>query len=262
MAHAGRTCIAQHLPKLRERYRPDCVIANVDNAAHGMGVTSSILEELQAVGVDVFTGGNHVWDKKEGRQALSQWPNLVRPCNHPIPLPGSASFLYTTPDGGKILIFQMLGTFPAQAPVDNPFIAADRFIQDFTLGANISAIFVDFHADITSEKMALAYYLDGRVSAVIGTHTHIPSCDTMILPKGTAYQTDTGMCGDYQSVIGMNPQAAIDRFLFPYKTVSLTPAEGEATLCGTLVDINASGLACAIAPIRVGGILTGSLPEA
>jgi metallophosphoesterase (TIGR00282 family) len=261
MARAGRASVARHLPEIKARYRPDCVIANVDNAAHGIGVTSSVLEELQEAGIDVFTGGNHVWDRKESRQALSQYPHLVRPYNHVVSLPGTSLFSYTLPDGGKVLIFQLLGSLASKVPVENPFIAADRALQNTLLGSNPSAIFVDFHADITSEKMALAYYLDGRVSAVIGTHTHIPSCDTQILPKGTAYQTDTGMCGDYRSVIGMAPQGAIDRFLCPYARTPLASTKGEATFCGILLDIEPSGLARSAAPIRLGGVLSAYLPE-
>jgi metallophosphoesterase (TIGR00282 family) len=238
------------------------VIANVDNAAHGIGVTAEIVQQLHDVGVDICTGGNHVWDKKEGRQALAHCPHLVRPYNQLIPLPGVGSVQFSLPDGKKIVVVQLLGNLHLSVPVENPFIAIDRFLTSYTLGKSVAAIFVDFHADATSEKMALAHYLDGRVSAVIGTHTHIPSADTFILPHGTAYQTDVGMCGDYLSVIGMAPKAAIDRFLYPYKTIPLTPTEAEATLCGVLIDIDpSSGRAHTIAPIRLGGALSEYLPE-
>ncbi|MDR0406688.1 MAG: YmdB family metallophosphoesterase [Holosporales bacterium] len=261
VARAGRECIEKHLPHLRKHYKLDCVIANVDNAAHGIGVTVEIVDQLHTAGVDVCTGGNHVWDKKEGRQALERCPWLIRPYNHPIALPGNGVCIYPLPNGGKIVILQLLGSLYTKIPVENPFTAADRVLKDYILGKNISAIFVDFHAEATSEKMALAYYLDGRVSALIGTHTHIPTADTFILPKGTAYQTDAGMCGDYNSVIGMVPKTAIDCFLYPYHTDSLMPTEDEATLCGTLIDIDpSSGRPHTILPIRIGGILPQSLP--
>ncbi|MDR2416565.1 MAG: YmdB family metallophosphoesterase [Holosporales bacterium] len=260
-SRAGRQCVESHLPILRKRYSPSCVIANVDNAAHGIGVTLEIVQQLHEMGVDICTGGNHVLDRKESRQALTQCPYLIRPLNHLVSLPGADNCLFSLPNGEKIVVFQLLGSMHMPTPVESPFIAADRFLRNYTLGRSVSAVFVDFHAEVTSEKMALAHYLDGRVSAVIGTHTHIPSADTFILPKGTAYQTDTGMCGDYASVIGMMPKAAIDRFLYPYHTIPLTPTKGEATLCGTLIDINpSSGQAQAIFPIRLGGVLPAHLP--
>lgn len=263
MARMGRTCVARHLPALRKRYRIDCVIANVDNAAHGIGVTTDIVNQLHTAGVDVCTGGNHVWEGKESRQALERCPRLIRPYNHVVSLPGAGICTYPLPDGGKVVVLHLLGSRHMKLPVENPFVASDRVLKEYAMGKNVSAIFVDFHAEATSEKVALAHYLDGRVSAVIGTHTHIPTADTLILPEGTAYQTEAGMCGDYNSVIGMVPKTAIDHFLYPYRTASLSPTGGEATLCGTLIDIDpSSGHARAISPLRVGGILPEHLPEA
>jgi metallophosphoesterase (TIGR00282 family) len=263
VGRSGRTCLVRHLPELRKKYKPQCVIVNVDNAAHGIGVTQDIVQQLHDAGVDICTGGNHVWDKKDGRHALEQCPRLIRPYNHlPVPLPGADSCIFPLPDGGKIVVVQLLGGLCMDVPVETPFIAIDRFLKNYTLGKSVAAIFVDFHAEKTSEKMALAHYLDGRVSAVIGTHTHVPSADAMILPCGTAYQTDAGMCGDYTSVIGVNPKGAIGRFLHPYCVTPFSPTEGESTLCGTLVDIDPfSGHALAVFPIRAGGVLSGFLPD-
>jgi metallophosphoesterase (TIGR00282 family) len=174
-------------------------------------------------------------------------------------IPGSGVFEATTVDGRKIVTIHLLGRVHMSLIGENPFLHADKLLAKYKLGKNVNAIVVDFHADVTSEKNALGHYLDGRVSAVVGTHTHIPTADERILPGGTAFQTDIGMCGDYDSIIGMQKNA-LERFAKGYSYQKLSPASGEATLCGAVIDVNdKTGLAKAIKPVRVGGILNASL---
>lgn len=255
---SGRDALIKHLPMLKEKLTPDAIIVNGDNAAHGRGITAAICEELFGLGVDCITSGDHVWDQREIISVIDNEKRLIRPINYSPKAPGVGSFSKQLPTGQKLTVVHVQGQlFMKEA--DNAFTALDRFLDAERLGKN-TAIFVDIHAEATSEKMAMAQYLDGRVSAVIGTHTHIPTADAQIFKKGTAFQTDAGMTGDFDSVIGANTEDSIYRFTTRMPK-PLIPADGEATVCGVFVETDDStGLARFIAPVRVGGRLSEAVP--
>ena len=256
----GREAVLQAVPQLRRDLGLDFVIANGENAAGGFGITRKICEELFAAGVDAISGGNHTWDQRETLGFIDAEPRLLRPINFPAGTPGRGLGLFTLTDGRKILLINAMGRL-FMDPLDDPFAAVEAVLAQYRLGASVKAIVVDFHAEATSEKMAFAHRLDGRVSFVVGTHTHVPTADSQILPGGTAYQTDAGMCGNYDSVIGMDKAAPIARFTRKLPTERLSVAEGEGTLCGVFVETGDSGLAKQIVPVRLGPRLAPSLPE-
>jgi 2',3'-cyclic-nucleotide 2'-phosphodiesterase len=252
----GRDAIAKFLPSVRETHKPDIVIANADNASHLRGATPSTIKELYDLGIDLLTGGDHVWDQKETVAHLDRSPWILRPLNYPEGTPGKGWHIVETKNGKKLLVLHALGRLTIPKLTDNPFGAMDHVLKKYTLGENIDAIFVDFHAEATSEKAAMGYYLDGRVSAVVGTHTHIPTNDARILPKGTAFQTDAGMAGDYNSSLGIEITGPLHFFRTGLKLEHYKPAEGEGSLCGALVETDdTTGLAVSIQPIRMGGVL-------
>ncbi len=258
---SGRDAIKKHLPDLKEKLKSDVVICNVDNAANGRGVTKDTAKEIMDVGVDCLTGGDHIWDQREMMCVVENKHNILRAANLPSHTPGKGVWEMITANGAKIIVIHLCGTVFMKHHFDAPFDVADEILKDLKIG-NGCSVFVDFHAEATSEKMALGQYLDGRVSAVVGTHTHIPTADAQILTKGTAYQTDAGMCGDYDSVIGVKSSVPIDRFTRKIAIDRMSPADGEATLCGTLIETDdITGLAKNIAPIRVGGRLSQEIPE-
>ena len=262
MGRSGRDAVAQHLPALKEKFSPDVTIVNVDNAANGRGVTKDTAKEIYEAGADCLTGGDHIWDQREMVCVVENDKNILRPYNFPEQTPGVGIWEKKLPNGHEIVVLHLCGTiFMYKTLFNNPFEAADIALKNIRLGAGRS-IFIDFHAEATSEKMAMAQYLDGRVSAVIGTHTHIPTADVQIFTKGTAYQTDAGMCGDYDSVIGVQSHVPLKKFLRKVPLERMIPAEGEATVCGTLIETdNKTGLAKSIAPIRIGGRLQGQIPD-
>ncbi|MBC7322139.1 MAG: TIGR00282 family metallophosphoesterase [Acetomicrobium sp.] len=241
----GRKALQKFLPKVRKEHGPfDFVIANVENAAGGFGITQKILDELLAVGIDCMTSGNHIWDKKEGVSLLDTEPRLLRPANYP---PGCPGRWCMTLDGeaGRLVVLNLIGrTF--MFDVDCPFRRADEILQDIAV-----PVLVDFHAEATSEKRALALYLDGRISALLGTHTHVATADEEILDGGTAFITDVGMTGGHAGVIGMQKDSVISRFL------TAMPARFEACnedlrLNGACIDIDpSSGKALSIRRISV-----------
>lgn len=253
VGRTGRDALHKHIPGLKRSLEPDIIIANGDNAAHGRGITEVICKEFYELGIDCITSGDHVWDQREMLSYISRDHNIIRPANYVGGTPGIGSWSKTLPDGQTITVLHLQGrTF--MNPIEDPFAAADSFLKKHKIGSD-NHIFIDFHAEATSEKVALGHYLDGHVSAVIGTHTHIPTADHMILPGGTAYQTDAGMTADYNSVIGADKNNAIDRFVKQMPR-TLPPAEEDATLCGTfIITDNNTGLAKDIKPIRIGGIL-------
>jgi len=259
---SGRDAVKEHLPSLKEKLKADVTIINVDNAASGRGITKDTAQEMYDHGGDCLTGGDHVWDQREMISVIERDKNILRPLNLPHHTPGKGVWSKTLEDGHEIVVVHLCGTvFMNKILFDNPFEAADEALKDLPLG-NKRSIFVDFHAEATSEKMALAQYLDGRVSAVIGTHTHVPTADSQIFSQGTAFQCDAGMCGDYNSVIGVRADVPIRKFLRQVPLERLIPSSGEATLCGTLIETSDNtGLAKAIAPIRVGGRLQQILPD-
>lgn len=261
VGRTGREAVYKHLPKLKEDLKLDVAIVNGENASHGFGLSPKIAEELFKKGVDVITLGNHAWDRREMLSYINAEPRIIRPLNYPqATTPGRGSTLKELPDGRKILVVNVIGRL-FMNPLDDPFRAINELLKQYRLGQTVHAIFVDFHAEATSEKWAFGNMLDGYVSGVVGTHTHTPTADYRILPQGTAYQTDAGMCGDYDSVIGMTKSAAINRFVRQLPTERLHPTRGESTLCGLMIETNdQTGLAKNIAPLRIGGQLSQTLP--
>lgn len=258
VGRAGRDAIEKHLPELKQSLNTDFVIVNVDNASHGFGVTAKIADDLLGLGVDCLTGGDHIWNQKEIIPYIDREKRLIRPSNFPPGVPGQGFYLKELADGRRILVMHLMGRVFLEG-YDDPFRGADEILKKHILGSNVQAIFVDIHAEATSEKMALAHYLDGRVSAVVGTHTHVPTADSQILAGGTALQCDAGMCGDYNSVIGFKPDIPIQRFVRKLAVEKMSPNDGEGTVCGTFIETDdATGKCIQIRPIRVGGRLLQS----
>ena len=241
-ASPGRRIVADHLQDIIETNRIDLTIANAENSAGGFGITPSIAEELLEMGVDVLTSGNHIWDKREIFDYLARQPRLLRPDNYPQ-APGSGVIVYRAHNGVDCAVINLQGR-TYMPSTDCPFRRADQILA--ALAPAVKVKFLDFHAEVTSEKMAMGWYLDGRVSAVVGTHTHIPTADTRILPGGTAYQTDCGMTGPYESVIGVDTGIIIQRFLTSLP-VRMESARKGAELHAVIVDVDeATGKARAI----------------
>ncbi|MGH7060529.1 MAG: TIGR00282 family metallophosphoesterase [Stellaceae bacterium] len=258
---AGREAVKHHVPRLRQDLAIDLVVANAENAAAGRGITARLCGEFYDCGVDLLTTGNHIWDQKEIIPYIEGDARLLRPANFPKGTPGAGWRLYPLADGRSALVVNLMGRLFMDA-LDDPFRRLDEILAAYPLGSSATAILVDIHAEASSEKMALAHFADGRVSAVLGTHCHVPTADAQILPGGTAYQTDAGMCGDYDSVIGMQKAPAVRRFVTKMPGERPQPAEGEATLCAVLVETDdASGLARRVEPVRIGGRLVPNLPR-
>ncbi|WP_029606003.1 TIGR00282 family metallophosphoesterase [Kozakia baliensis] len=261
LGRSGRDAIIQNLPAWRKELRLDLVVVNGENASHGYGLSPSIAEDLFKAGVDVITLGNHAWDRRDLIGYIDANPRIVRPINFPAGTPGQGSHLITLPDGRKALVINVMGRLFMDA-LDDPFRVVNELLSRHRLGVSVHAIIIDIHAEATSEKMAFGHVMDGRASLVIGTHTHVPTADHRILRNGTAYQTDAGMCGDYDSVIGMGKDASVSRFVRKMPGERPQPAEGEATVCGLMVETeDATGLARRIAPIRMGGLLASNWPD-
>lgn len=257
MGRSGREAVAKNLPAFCARKNPDLVILNAENAAGGYGITLKLAEELFALGVNCITTGNHIWGQKELVTSIDREPRLLRPLNFPDGTPGRGSYIHTLPDGRKAAIVNIMGRLFMEPVLDDPFACAEKFLSQHKLGVSVQAIIFDYHAEASSEKMAFAHMVDGRASFVVGSHTHIPTADYQILPKGTAYQTDAGMCGDYDSVIGMKKELALWKFTRKIPGERLTPAEGEGTMCGVFVETDdATGRARHIEPVRLGGRLS------
>jgi len=255
----GRDAVRKHVPCLRRELDIDLVVVNAENAAGGFGLTERLCGEFYDCGVDVLTTGNHVWDQREIIPYIGRDPCLLRPANFPKDTPGAGWRVHPVGER-RVLVINLMGRLFMDA-LDDPFARFDDILAGYRLGEDIAAILVDFHAEASSEKMAFAHFLDGQVSAVIGTHTHCPSADAQVLPGGTAFQSDAGMSGDYDSVIGMAKDAATLRFWRKMPGERLAPAEGEATVCGVFVETDdATGLARRVAPVRVGGRLAEAMP--
>ncbi|MAN77107.1 TIGR00282 family metallophosphoesterase [Pelagibacterium flavum] len=261
MGRAGRDAVAERLPDMIERYRFDFVIVNGENASHGRGITEAHYELLRDAGADVVTLGDHAFDQRELMTAIERHDTLIRPINFPPGAPGRGATMITGRNGHQVLVVNALGRV-FMPPMDDPFRAVDNAIARCPLGEQADAIVVDFHAEATSEMQGMGHYLDGRVSLVVGTHTHIPTSDHRILRGGTGLMSDAGMCGDYDSVIGMELEEPLNRFVTGLATARFTPSEGEATLCGVAIETDrASGLCTQIQPVRVGGSLSQALPQ-
>jgi 2',3'-cyclic-nucleotide 2'-phosphodiesterase len=261
VGRCGREAVAVSLPKLREALRIDLVVVNAENASHGFGLAPDMAAALFAAGADVITLGNHAWDRKEIIPYIAENPRLIRALNFPPGTPGAGSVVVEVPGGRRALVLQAMGRL-FMDPLDCPFRATADLLSKHRLGGTVAAILADIHAEASSEKMAFGHFLDGQVSAVIGTHTHCPSADAQVLPGGTAFQSDAGMSGDYDSVIGMVKDGATMRFWRKMPGERLAPAEGEATVCGVFVETDdATGLARTVAPVRVGGRLAAAMPS-
>ena len=251
----ARDAVITQLPQLRQTHKLDCVIVNAENAANGFGITPQICQDLYAAGADVITTGNHIWDQREIIPHIERDAKLLRPLNFPEGTPGRGATIVETTRGAKVLVVNIMARLFMDA-LDDPFAALDKLLKFHRLGGDVKAIVVDFHGEASSEKTAMGYHADGRVSLVVGTHTHIPTADARILPKGTGYQTDAGMCGSYDSVIGMEAQLAVNKFVRKMPGERLRPAEGEVTLCGVMIETDdKTGLCTSIEPLRIGGVL-------
>jgi metallophosphoesterase (TIGR00282 family) len=261
VGRSGRDAIKAHLPGLKRDLAIDLAIVNAENAAHGFGLTERLAGELYDAGADILSTGNHVWDQRELIQYIARDPRLLRPANFPEGTPGAGWCLQPIDGGRCALVVNLMGRLFMDA-LDDPFARLESILAQYPLGSGASAIIVDFHGEATSEKMAFGHFADGRVSAVLGTHTHVPTADAQILPGGTAFISDAGMCGDYNSVIGVQKEASVRRFVTKMPGEKPKPAEGEATLCGVFVAVDdATGLARHIEPVRVGGRLSQHLPR-
>ena len=248
-ASPGRKIVADHLQDIVETNHIDLTIANVENAAGGFGITPAIAEELLAMGLDVLTSGNHVWDKREIYDYLARQPRLLRPANYPQ-APGHGVLVLRARNGAECAVLNLQGR-TYMPNTDCPFRTADRILGE--LAPEIQVKFVDFHAEVTSEKIAMGWHLDGRVSAVIGTHTHVPTADTRILPGGAAYQTDCGMTGPYHSVIGVQTGIILQRFLTGLP-VRMEAAKQWPELHAVIIDVDdATGKARAIRRHAING---------
>ncbi len=256
----GRTILAAELPRLRRQWALDVVVVNGENAAGGFGITEDIYTDFMDAGADAVTLGNHTWDQREALVFIARAPHLVRPANYPAGTPGRGATLIETAGGRRVLVVNLMGRLYMDA-LDDPFRAAEREISMCPLGQGCDAILVDMHAEATSEKQAMGYFLDGRVSVVVGTHTHVPTSDHRILPAGTAYQSDAGMTGNYQSILGMDRHEPIRRWIEKTPAARLEVAEGPAALCGLAIETDdATGLALKVAPVRIGAVIDPALP--
>ncbi len=256
----GRKAVVDRLPGLRERWRLDFVAINGENAAGGFGITEAIADEVLAAGADAITLGNHSWDQREALVFIERQPRLIRPVNFPNGTPGRGANLIDTHAGRRVLVVNVMGRL-FMDPLDDPFSAVDREIETCPLGQVADAIIVDVHAEATSEKQALGHHLDGRVSLVVGTHTHAPTSDHRVLTGGTAFMSDAGMCGDYDSVLGMQKEESMRRFLQKTPGPRMEPALGEGTLSGIAVETDdRTGLASRVAAVRLGPVLDEAWP--
>ena len=261
VGRTGRTAVWDRLPGLISDFRIDFVIVNGENAAGGFGITEEILLQTLGAGADVVTTGNHVWDQKEALEFAPHQERFLRPANFPQGTPGHGSGLFTAKNGASILVANIMGRVFMHPELDDPFHAAEQILEAAPLGHQADAAVIDFHAEATSEKMCFAHFVDGRVSMVVGTHTHQPTGDHQILNGGTAYMTDAGMCGDYDSSLGFDKEEPLNRFLSKVPKGRFEAAGGPATVCGVGGEISdRTGLAEKVAPLRLGPRLEETTP--
>jgi metallophosphoesterase (TIGR00282 family) len=261
VGRAGRDAITERLPDLIERFRFDFVIINGENASHGRGLTEGHFKDLRAAGADAVTLGDHAFDQRDTLSYIVREPTLLRPLNMAEGTPGRGANLIEGRNGRRVLVINAQGRVFME-PIDDPFRAVEAAVAAAPLAEQADAIIVDFHTEATSEIQAMGFFLDGKVSLVVGTHTHIPTSDHRILKGGTALMADAGMCGDYDSVIGVEADEPLNRFLTGVPQGRFTPAEGEATLSGVAIATDdATGLVTYVSPLRVGGTLAQVLPD-
>ncbi len=259
VGRSGRDAIIARLKRLREDWKLDFVVVNAENATSGAGLSPAHAEALLEAGADCLTLGDHAFDQREMLGFIDSEPRILRPLNFAKSAPGQGARLFEATRGRKVLVAQVLGQVFMKRPFADPFSAIEPVLKN--LGGQAQASLVDMHCEATSEKMAMGHWCDGKASIVVGTHTHVPTADAMVLPGGTAYQTDAGMCGDYDSVIGMDKAEPLRRFITGMGAGRFQPAGGEATLSGLFVDTDdRTGRAVSVRMIRDGGRLQGSAP--
>jgi hypothetical protein len=256
MGRAGRRAVAENLPRLRDEWKLDFVIVNGENASNGMGLSGDHAKGLFEAGADCVTLGDHAFDQKDMLQFIEGEARILRPLNYSKVAPGRGHRVFSDSRGRKVLVAQVLGQVFMKRAFDDPFSAIDQALKAHPLGGAVQAVVVDMHCEASSEKMGMGHYCDGRASLVVGTHTHVPTGDAQILPGGTAYLTDAGMCGDYNSVIGMDKAEPMRRFVTGMAKSRFSPALGEATLGGVFVETDdKTGKAVQVRMIRQGGRL-------
>ena len=257
----GREVVAQHLPGLISDHAIDFTVVNGENSAHGFGITQATFDALTDAGADAVTLGNHTWDQKQAMALADRDDRFIRPANYPAGTPGRGAFLFEARNGARVLVANVMGQLFMNPVLEDPFATADRILETAPLGVAADAVLFDFHAETTSETMCFGHHLDGRASLVVGTHTHVPTADHQILVGGTGYQTDVGMCGDYDSSIGMDKEEPLHRFVTKVSRGRMEVASGPATLCGVCMDVSdRTGLTERIGPVRIGGRLDPVLP--
>jgi 2',3'-cyclic-nucleotide 2'-phosphodiesterase len=260
VGRSGRTIVYERLPGLIRDWKLDLVVVNGENAAGGFGITETIYHELVDAGADAITLGNHAWDQKEALVFIERAEALIRPINYPQGTPGRGSALIKAKNGERALVINAMGRIFMDA-LDDPFAAIDRELTGWVLGKQAEAIIVDMHGEATSEKQAMGFFCDGRASLVVGTHTHVPTADARVMEGGTAFISDVGMTGDYNSVIGMEKEEPLTRFLRKVPTARFEPASGPATLCAIAVETDpATGLAVCVGAVRIAGRLEPAKP--
>ena len=262
VGRSGRTAVFERLPGLISDFRLDFVIVNGENAAGGFGITEDILNDTLAAGADVVTTGNHVWDQREALTFADRQDRFLRPANYPAGAPGRGSNVYLARNGARVLVANIMGRVFMHPDLDDPFAAGEAVLAACPLGEQADAVVIDFHAEATSEKLCFAHFVDGRASLVVGTHTHVPTADAQIFNGGTGYISDAGMCGDYDSSLGMDKEEPLNRFLSRIPRGKFEAASGPATICGVAVEISdRTGLAEKIAPLRLGPRLAETVPS-
>ena len=260
VGRTGRSIVNERLPGLVNDWKLDLVVVNGENAAGGFGITEVIYNELIDVGADAVTLGNHSWDQREALVFIERAPRLIRPVNYPKGTPGRGAALVDTKNGKRALVINAMGRIFMDA-LDDPFAAVERELAACALNSGADAIVLDMHCEATSEKQSMGYFVDGRVSLVVGTHTHCPTADHRIMPGRTAFVSDVGMTGDFESVIGMTKDEPLNRFLRKIPGSKFEPASGPATLCGLAVETDdTTGLAVRVGPVRLGGVLEQARP--
>lgn len=260
VGRSGRTVVLDNLPDLRRRLSLDFVVVNGENAAHGFGITDKICAELYEAGADAVTLGNHAWDQRDIIAHIDADKRLVRPLNYQAGTPGRGARVVEARGGRKVLVVNVMCRLFMEL-LDDPFAALEAVLREHRMGATVDAVVIDVHGEATSEKAAIGHAFDGRASLIVGTHTHVPTADAQVLEKGSAYQSDAGMCGDYDSVIGMKKDVAIAKFRSKVVTERLSPADGEGSLCAVYVETDdRTGLARRVAPLILGGRLQPAWP--
>ncbi|WP_068113829.1 TIGR00282 family metallophosphoesterase [Tropicimonas marinistellae] len=257
MGRAGRAAVSERLPALRRDWRIDFVVVNGENATSGMGLSGAHAKSLLEVGADCITLGDHAFDQKDMLQYIETDPRILRPLNYAKDAPGRGAAVFKAGNGRKVLVAQVLGQVFMKRPFADPFSAVDQVLKAHPRGGMVAASLIDMHCEATSEKMGMGHFCDGRASVVVGTHTHVPTADAQLLPGGTAFQSDAGMCGDYNSVIGMEKTEPMRRFVTGMPKNRFSPALGEATISGLYVETDdATGAATRVEMVRQGGRLT------